>query len=439
MIFITKKKIIILVSSILCIILAAACSLVILNHKKIADADTPALAYTAPELILIEKINYGDTALNILCDGNATEAFGAEEASSAEISESTVNRNDHFEMETGTSLSTTVTEDFLRAAREDILAGTQKYNMYTANASSLAPLIASNELRDITGACFTEADGFYTEATDSLAIYGKRFLFAAAIADIHKSAAVLCYDRAKVNDIRLDGKSITELAASGGLTAENLIALCKANDIKLYFEAGDAYPIYFGMGGGFASFEAGELIMNSYPSGFKSFNTAKSLRDKSILAKEKEDAAFFTARLYELYSIKEGGRDIGVLPLPKAAEDSVYCSYIDADQAKISAMPKGEQNTNLLDALVSRYISLSAIYIQPPSKSISKENEEDAKMLAVICENAKLDLAVLFGYGDVKGLIEDMIEDDTLFAINYYNRKDLIEKAFSIIEKRIEE
>lgn len=446
MIFITKKKIVILVSSILGILIAAASTAAAIMHNNYtqkADKARISAAIDAAQasLPLKEEPDYGGAALNILCDTVSAKELGADDLTESTILQQASRRNDHFEMATGTEITFTAVDDFLSAAREDILSGTFKHNLYAASAESLTQLVTSDLLRDISESAVTVADGYDAAVTDKLSLYGKRLLFSSSVLDARDSITAIAYDRESTADITFEGKTLAELAKDGQFTIEALITACKADEnIAVHYKDTDIYALYFGAGGSFVSFTDGVLEINPYIAGQESFNQVKSLVSANVSVPDAENAVFTVIQLSDIEALRSSGKDIGILPLPKSKTDAEYRSYIDLKKTALLAMPQGAQNTSGLDLLVSEYMALSSSYIDPHRiNRTTAGNPDDRQLLDIIYAGSGCDLAILFGYGDIDGMLYEMTADDERFAINYYNRKELIEKAFSIIEKRITE
>ncbi|MBQ4598762.1 MAG: hypothetical protein IJB19_02510 [Clostridia bacterium] len=439
------------------------------------DADTEednrlqreALASVLPPERVVEDVE--GFALHILCDREASETFAAESSTTTTLSANAAKRNEHLSVETGAALLVTVTDDFVKTAKEDILSGENRYNLYAADAAgSLSVLLSAGYLADVSDSAYIRGEKawFDGDIMDELSIYGGKYLISSSAADARSNAAVIVYNRSLAETVDLpfaDGQTLASLALAGDFTVETLLAASRAayvvpteeqrllaeayGDGAFYgfsYDSADIFPLYFGAGGNFVTTDADTLSIVSLSALRECLAAVKTLTEDETTVENayafSEGAALFSVhKLSEIHSIRETITNIGILPLPKKTAEEDYHSYIDLAHTTMLAIPKNAAEPVKIEYLVSRMAFLSYGYIEPVLRQqVTAGNAEDEKILSLLADTAACDLSALFGYGDIDGLLADTLrEGDDRLAINYYNRKTLYEKALSIIEKRL--
>lgn len=439
------------------------------------DADTKeddrlqreALASVLPPERVEENVE--GFALHILCDREAAETFAVENGTTTTLSANAAKRNEHLSVETGAALLVTVTDDFVKTAKEDILSGENRYNLYAADAAgSLSVLLSAGYLADVSDSAYIRAEKawFDGDIMDELSIYGGKYLISSSAADARSSASVIVYNRSladSVDSLFTDGQTPASLALAGDFTIEALLTASRAayvvptEEQRLLAEAygdgafygfsygdEDIFPLYFGAGGNFVTTDEDALSIVSLSVLRECLDAVKTLTEDETTVENayafSEGAALFSVhKLSEIRSLRETITNIGILPLPKKTADDDYHSYIDLAHTTMLAIPKSATEPVKIEYLVSRMAFLSYGYIEPVLRQqVTAGNADDEKILSLIADTAACDLSELFGYGDISGLLADTLrEGDDRLTIHYYNRKTLYEKALSIIEKRL--
>lgn len=408
-------------------------------------------------------------ALRILCDKEAAEVFAAAGDTSTTLSANAAKRNEHLSVETGSALLVTVTDDFVKTAKEDILSGDERYNLYAADAAgSLSALLSAGYLADVSDSAYIRAEKawFDGDIMDELSIYGGKYLISSSTADARSSAAAIVYNRSIADSVELpfaDGQTLVSLALAGEFTVETLLAASRAaytvptEEQRLLAESygdgvfygfgygdEDVFPLYFGAGGSFVLTEEDTLSIVSLSTLRDCLAAVKTLTADEIATPNPyafgEGAALFSVRkLSEIAKTRGTITNIGILPLPKRSAEDDYHSYIDLAHTTMLAIPQNAADKVKIEYLVSRMAFLSYGYIEPVLREqVTAGHADDEQILSLIADSAACDLSALFGYGDIGGLLADTLrEGDGRLAIHYYNRKTLYEKALSIIEKRL--
>ena len=429
-------------------------------------ADREQLAEILPPKLVRENVQNFD--LQILCDVGASESIAAASEFSDSLSEKALKRNEHLTVETGAVISVTLTADFAATAKEDILSGAFRYNLYAADAAaSLSPLLSAGYLADVSESVHIRADKAWFDGNvmQKLSVYGGQYLISSAVADARVGADVVVYNRtiaSRIDALHSAETSLAEIALDGGFTLEVLLTASRAaaglqstdseenaQEFSTPFYGfcygdEDVFPLYFGAGGGFVLSEKETLSVISLSAMRQSLEAVMALTGDACATVNSsaflDGASLFSVyKLAEIAELRKALPDVGILPLPKVNAEDDYHNYIDLASTTMLAIPRGVAEQNKVEYLVSRMAFLSYGYIEPLLKEqIAVGNKEDEQILELIAENVSCDLSALFGYGDISGLVAEVFrEGDGRLALNYYNRKALYEKALSIIQKRL--
>lgn len=405
--------------------------------------------------------------LQVLCDTDAAPAFAAGELADT-LSEKAAKRNEHLIVETGVQLSVSATADFAQTAREDILSGELRYNLYAGDAAgSLSALLSAGHLSDLSDSAHIRADKPWFDGAimDELSLFGGKYLISSATADARSGAAAVTYNRAielQSDLLPEEERTLAEIALDGQFTLETMLAASRSAhtvSVEQYAEANletesdfhgfcygdeDIFPLYFGAGGSFVT--AGEDTLTVAPLSAlrKALGAVVQLTsDPSALSDPDAfgelSALFSVHKLSEIGTLRETVMGIGILPLPKASVEAEYRSYIDLAHTTMLAIPRGIEEQRKVEYLIARMAFLSYGYMEPLLKEqLAAGNADDERMLSLIADSVACDVSALFGYGDIAGLLAETVrEGDDRLTLNYYNRKTLYEKALSIIEKRL--
>ncbi len=411
-----KKRIIIAASSLaVAAMMAAAGIAVSLSHEKNAEYEKARASLTQSAPILAQKPVTVGFELNILCDTDASELFDVSD--DGELSRLVTLRNEHLESESGADIDVTATSDFYNAAKNDILSGTYKYDMYAAKTSgNLSRLLAEGELHDVSRSRYMNFEkGYYDEKTNkTLEVRGGRYLISSSAADAR------LFSKAVVYADTFDGDALKTLAKGGEFTFEAMLAsgyLMREEEI---------YPMWFGVGGHFVSYTDEE------PS-FISHKNFKSTVEKLTPLENEVQAKTNVFELQTLYEVRNSDW-LSILPMPKSSAGDEYGGYIDLSAAIMTAIPSGSPTVNETEYLLDRMAYLSEEYVIPYFEGCFAE---EADIYEIIRSSSSCDLSVLFGYGDIGALVAECMRDGTQLSLEYYNRKALYEKALSIVAKRL--
>lgn len=427
------------------------------NQAALANAqfEQREILASAP-LSLVEKEDINGFEVSILCDMNAAESFCGAETEADTLSKRAKMRNDHFEAETGAKLSVTPTADFYKVATNDILSGTNEYNLFAADVlGSLSHLLSAGNLHDVSQSKYIDTSEEWFDGTvmDNLSVYGGKYLISSAAADARRNACVIVYNRDMAPSTM---KPPVMLASNGEFTVEKLLEYTREvyspseNADEAFYGASfgeeDVFPLLSGVGGAFVRTTADDILVEPLSSLRVQLEKIASLvNDDSVRYGTRDfsesHSLFSVKKVSEIPYLRQTVGNIGILPLPKLDFDSSYSGYIDLDGAVMMAIPAGVMEHGKVEYALDRFARLSYQYIDSYFKTeVVGDNADDERILEIVAEGASSDLSSLFGYGDIAGLFADVVsgkEQD--LTLEYYNRKTLYEKAITIIEKRLAE
>ena len=192
--------------------------------ESVAVIQQPVVMTTTPEVDIIdEKIDLGGFALNILCDADTHASFDCDESGGETLSRLVYERNTLICEETGMTIAAVPSEDVYNDAYSDIISGEYKYNLYSANADSLVPLLTNGLLHNVSGSKYinTAAPYFDGATMEALSINGGQYLISSAAADAHMNSYVIAYDRGKAEDLGID-------VSTEAFTVSKLLEYCRA-------------------------------------------------------------------------------------------------------------------------------------------------------------------------------------------------------------------
>lgn len=386
------------------------------NEKKENDEERLRLSAIPPESA--ESVDVSGFVLNILCSKSSKDLLYGESASDNLVFRGATMRNAHLESETGVEISVTSGDNFYRIAKDDILSGAHQYDLYAASVSDgLARLLAEGTLHDFSSSEYIDLENewYDRKTTDSLSVFGKKYLLSSDISDARWWSYAISYDNTT------DAASLDGAAKDGELTLEAMLA-----SGNILADEGDMYPLWFGLGGSFVTSDSDGLHFTSLADFRAEIEQLSLLRRQS----GEKDFRYSLVTLYELY----GADKAGLLPLPKRESEADYGGYIDLDSAILLAIPSGSRDKYNTEYVVDRMAALSAEYVSP---YFAESFSGDTEIYDIIIENSACDLTSLFGYGDMEELVASLAESDSRLALEYYNRKELYTKALGIIEKRL--
>lgn len=342
-------------------------------------------------------------------------------------------------LESGAIVGASSIPSIYDAAKNDNLSGTYNYDVYAASGGELARLLSAGLLEDISLNQYINSkhEWFDENLTDALSVYGGKYLISSSLTDTYSETFVLAYNKALC-----DADALISAANSGSLTFEMLLETAVADDENYTFDLdnGDIFPLYVSAGGWFAT-ASDKLEITSLDVLNESLDKLSGIISDADMNEGSDlfyagGTQFAIMTLGEVKALRAEGMDIGVLPLPKYSEEDEYRSFVKISDTELLALPKGHSDLDKTSYLIYRMAFLSMGYILP--SYYEGFEESDLKMLRLIAENAVCDMSDLFGYGDIGGLIEDsFLGESSRLTLEYYNRKNLYEKAFEIIQKRL--
>ncbi|MBO5701816.1 MAG: hypothetical protein J6S71_05210 [Clostridia bacterium] len=331
----------------------------------------------------------------------------------------------------GLGIELSKTEDLAEKIGNLVLAGENKYDLILTDPMIGTEMLSSGFLEDLSGAgiAIENAPGIRQSITESLTVGGGIYLYSsyALMSDIPSAYAL------KYNGAKLSSDPVAK-ALAGDFTTELLLTYIKESSFSL----GEASPLtlYRGVGGKiFAENASGIPTSALTDSTMFGVTYGEALALISASTDQKPD---FTVE--KISQLKSG--EI-YLPIPKASVELKYSTPLDHTTLSILAAPVGVVSGTRLNHLVSSLNSSSGAYREAVRAEIIKNGANDAgNLLKIIEDNSRLDLGILFGWGDIHDLISEALAkgtpSDTLLSDRMTEmRNKAVDAAAKIVAERL--
>lgn len=295
-----------------------------------------------------------------------------------------------------------------------VLSGAGKYDLLLISPLAGIELLNAGLLENLASAGISitpDSAGVGRSITESLTVGKGVYLFAsdALVSDISATYAL------KYNGAALSSDPI-EKALAGEFTAA--LMLTYIAEAENAFSVGSASPVtlFRGAGGEIFTKNDKDVPVSAVTSG-TIFATAYDNAQKLYSNATDKDAIFTLQRLAPL---AEG--EI-YLPLPKTYSTLEYSTPIDQYSLSLFAAPAGVVSGSRLNTLVTALAACSSDYrAAVRAEIIEKGAKDSAEMLDIIAEGARLDLGILFGWGDIRDHIAEGFNKSTPAADLLANR-----------------
>lgn len=280
-----------------------------------------------------------------------------------------------------------------------VLAGESKYDLLLTDPFIGVDLLNSGLLENISGAGIgitPESIVVNKSITESLTVGGGVYLFAsdALVSDISATYAL------KYNGAELSSSPL-EKALAGEFTAELMLTYIAEAENALSVGSFSPVTLFRGAGGEIFTKNNKDIPVSAVTSGTL-FSAAYDAAIKLYTNATEEDAIF---TLETLSPLAEG--EI-YLPLPKIYSTLEYSTPIDSYSLSLFAAPAGVVSGSRLSALVTALAACSNDYREAVRGEITQNGAKDsAQMLDILSEHARLDLGILFGWGDIRDHIAE--------------------------------
>lgn len=305
-------------------------------------------------------------------------------------------------------------DDLIKTIETLVLSGESKYDLLLIDPFIGAELLNSGLLENLSGAGIEltpESIGVGSSITKSLTVGGGVYLFAsdALVSDISATYAL------KYNGTALSSDPVAK-ALAGEFTAELMFTYIAEAENALSVGSFSPVTLFRGAGGEIFTKDAKDIPTSAITSG-TIFSTAYDAAI-GLYSKTTDKAAIFT--LEKLSPLAEG--EI-YLPLPKTYSTLEYSTPIDHYSLSLFAAPAGVVSGSRLSTLITALSSCSNDYRTTVRGEITEKGAKDAaQMLDIITENARLDLGILFGWGDIRDHIAEGFNKSTPAADLLANR-----------------
>lgn len=320
--------------------------------------------------------------------------------------------------------------------KNEVLAGESRYDLVLTDPMTGIELLSSSALENLAGAGISitpDSIGINKSITESLSVGGGVYLISptALVSDISSTYAV-----------RYSGKKLSsdpaEKALAGEFTAELLLTyIAEVQDTGgLSLGNASVLTLYRGLGGSIFTLNEKEIptsAVNVNGNFATAYDSALGLYSKST-----DKNAVFT--IEKLAPLVEGEM---YLPIPTAAASEKYSAPIDHNTVYLFAAPAGVISGSRLKTLVTALSVSSNDYREAVRGEIlGKGNERSAEILDMIENSGKLDLGILFGWGNINEIIENGLKNnksaDSLLADRMTEmRNKAAETAASILAGKL--
>lgn len=339
--------------------------------------------------------------------------------------------------EHGLAIELSKTANLSEKLQNDLLAGNCIYDLLLPNAALGMELLAAGLLENLSEAGIgitPDSIGIQKSITESLSVGGGVYLLCgtALVSDITATNAL------KYNGTALSSDPIASVK-NLEFTTEVLLGYISELNTDEAFALGEASPLVLFSGAGGMLFSNNEkgLPTSSIIAG-SGFAECYSAALKLKTADSGKDNAVFTVG--KISSLSEN--EI-YLPLPMANADSGYSSPVDHSALSILCAPAGVISGSRLRALIDNLNTISHDYKEAiRNKTIENGAAESRNMLDIIESEARLDLGILLGWGDLDDYISDGMEkgtsaEDLLADRITEMRNKAVEAAAKIVADRL--
>ena len=331
----------------------------------------------------------------------------------------------------GLGIELSKTEKLAEKIENLVLAGEYKYDLILTDPLIGTEMLSSGLLEDLSGVGIDieNAPGIRESITESLKVGGGIYLYSsyALMSDIHSAYAL------KYNGAKLSSDPVAK-ALSGDLTTELLLTYVKESSFSL----GSASPLtlYRGVGGEIFTKNASGIPTSALtdPTLFV-ITYSETL---ALMSASTDNTSAFTV---EKISLLKNGEVY--LPIPKASVELRYSVPLDHETLSVLAAPVGVVSGTRLTGLISAINSSSGAYREAVRADITTNGAaESDNLLKLIEDNARLDLGILFGWGDIHELISDALTkgtpSDTLLSDRMTEmRNKAVDAAAKIVAERL--
>ena len=333
--------------------------------------------------------------------------------------------------EHGLEIELSRTEDLAKNIKNLVLSGEYKYDLILTDPLAGTEMLSFGLLEDLSGVGINieNAPGIRESITESLSVGGGIYLYSsyALISDISSAYAL------KYNGAKLSSDPVAK-ALSGDFTTELFITYVKESSFSLGNTS--ALTLYRGIGGEIFTKNASGIPTSALLNADAFSKTYGETLN--LISVSTDSGAIFTPE--KLSELKNG--EI-YLPIPKASAELTYSAPMDHETLSVFAAPAGVISGTRLNNLISALNSSSGAYREAARKEITENGAKNADAsLKLIEDNSRLDLGILFGWGDIDKLISDGLAKGTAFETLLSDRmtemrNKAVDAAAKIVAERL--
>ncbi len=331
----------------------------------------------------------------------------------------------------GLGIELSKTDNLKEKIENLVLAGEYKYDLILTDPLIGTEMLSSGLLEDLSGVGIDieNAPGIRESITESLAVGGGIYLYSsyALMSDISSAYAL------KYNGAKLSSDPIAK-ALAGDFTTELLLTYVKESSFSL--GSSSELTLYRGIGGEIFTKNANGIPTSALSDTVR-FGKAYGETLKLTSASTDKSAAFTVEKISPLNNGEV------YLPIPKASVELIYSVPLDHETLSILAAPVGVVSGTRLKGLISAINSSSGAYREGVSTDITANGAaESGNLLKLIEDSSRLDLGILFGWGDIHELISDALTkgtpSDTLLSDRMTEmRNKAVDAAAKIVAERL--
>ncbi|NLZ36719.1 MAG: hypothetical protein GX897_04490 [Clostridiales bacterium] len=401
--------------------------------------------------------------------------FAVEEMNGEVLNDSIFERNRKVEETYNIKIAQTAAADFVNAAKKSIMAGDNAYDICSASLFSMTALAQENMALDLNTLQYLDFENPWWDSRSirDLSI-GKRQYFVTGDFSFrnYNAAWIYCFNKQMIIDFELDNPY--ELVLSSGWTIDKFSEMMtgvsadvdgdgKMNQNDRYgliTEQSNTLGMFFGAGNLVISKDEEnypKIVINSERGistldklfAFMNDNTVRvSITDSFISDWQglvnifiDNRGLFYSIVMYTVKKLRNMDTDFGLLPMPKYDErQEEYCTWVSPYIASGLVIPTtaDPERTSIICEYLC-YASMDTVrpaYYEATIAGKFSRDTESVEMIDIILANRIYDLGMIYDWGGVGTLINDLTSSKKSDFASRYAKIE--EKAQKALEETIE-
>ncbi|MBQ4574678.1 MAG: hypothetical protein IJA85_05705 [Clostridia bacterium] len=145
-------------------------------------------------------------------------------------------------------------------------------------------------------------------------------------------------------------------------------------------------------------------------------------------------ALYYIAPLASLDKMRDMEDELGILPMPKNSENQEnYYTTLQYNNATVYCIPATasdpERSGVILEAMAYHSSDLTNAYYEVTLKRKYTDDEESAEMLDLIFRNRHIDLGIMYNWGSLSSIYQNLPKSNGTFASKYASNEAKIKEA----------